>query len=181
MTLAVVLAAGGGSRFDAVSPKLLAPLRGRPVVAWAVGAAVASGLPVLVVTGRVDLAAVLPDGVATCHNPDWASGQATSLQAGLRAAGGHDAVVVGLGDQPFVEAEAWRLVAGDRSPIAVATYDGKRGNPVRLAAEVWPLLPTAGDEGARPLMRERPDLVAGVACPGNPADIDTVGDLERWS
>ena len=181
MTLALVLAAGGGSRFDAARHKLLTPLRGRPVVAWAVGAAVASGLPVLVVTGAVDLAAALPEGVATRHNPDWASGQATSLQAGLRLAGGHDAVVVGLGDQPFVEADAWRLVAEGSTPIVVATYQGERGNPVRLAAEVWPLLPTAGDEGARPLMRERPELVSGVACPGNPADIDTVGDLERWS
>jgi len=180
VTLAVVLAAGGGSRFTA-GHKLLAPLQGRPVVAWAVDAALGSGLPVLVVTGAVDLAAALPPGVATCHNPDWASGQASSLQAALRAAAGHEAVVIGLGDQPFVEAEAWRRVAAGDAPIVVATYDGQRGNPVRLATDVWPLLPATGDAGARSLMRERPELVSGVACPGNPADIDTVGDLERWS
>ena len=64
---------------------------------------------------------------------------------------------------------------------AVATYRGVRRNPVRLDREIWPLLPTSGDEGARVVMRERPDLVEAVACPGDPLDIDTVEDLSIWS
>jgi len=183
---AVVLAAGGSSRFSA-GPKQFAELRGRPLVFQAVEAAlgVEEFVAVFVVSGAVDLHGVLPDGAMVLDNPQWAQGQATSLAVAVHAAhvGGFDALVVGLADQPFVGADAWQLIAtadADR-PITVATYAGQRGNPVRLTREVWPLLPTDGDEGARALMRERPELVGEVACPGDPIDIDTVEDLERWS
>jgi molybdenum cofactor cytidylyltransferase len=180
---AVLLAAGGGSRFEGATHKLLAELRGRPVLAHAVDAAVASSLDVIVVTGAVEVGHLLPDGVTVVHNPSWSDGQAVSVRAGIVAAeaAGHDAVVVGLGDQPFVTASAWRRVAGSSSPMAVATYEGVRGHPVRLAADVWPLLPPFGDDVGRSLMRNRPDLVAEIRCEGSASDIDTLEDLHRWS
>jgi len=178
-TAAVILAAGGGSRF-AAGDKLLAPFRGRPLVVSAVEAALAATIDeVIVVEGHTHLDGVLPTGVALVHNPEWATGIASSLQIGLRAAdhSGCDAVVVGLGDQPLVPTSAWSAVAASPSPIAVATYEGHRRNPVRLARQVWALLPATGDEGARALMRAQPGLVAEVPCEGNPTDVDTVGDL----
>lgn len=166
-------------------------------MAWALEAALAAGLDATaVVAGATDLAAagVVPAGVDVIANTRWAEGQATSLQA-ARAwaeAADHQALVVGLGDQPLVEAAAWRAIAdaagrvpADESApparIWVATYDGARRNPVGLHRDIWPLLPTTGDEGARVVMRLRPEFVQEIPCAGEAADIDTPEDLERWS
>jgi CTP:molybdopterin cytidylyltransferase MocA len=109
----------------------------------------------------------------------------TSVHVGIDAArhAGATVVVIGLADQPGVTSDAWNAVASAArggAPIAVATYDGRRANPVALGQEVWSLLATDGDEGARTLMRSREDLVVPVSCSGSPFDIDTVEDLHTW-
>ncbi len=187
VTVALVLAAGGGSRFAGDGHKLMAELDGVPIAETAIRIAVEAAIgPVIVVTGadRLDtLDPELLDRVARIHNPRWADGQSTSLQAGLaaaRRADGADAVVVGLADQPGITVEAWRRVAAAASPIAIATYDGRRRNPVRLGREVWELMPHTGDEGARSVVRLRPELVEEIPCPGSAADIDTLEDLRTW-
>ncbi len=180
--VSVVLAAGAGTRFRGPGHKLDARLDGRSVLDRAVGTALAAAAgPVVVVTAR-QIRTTLHPSVVHVINDRWAEGQVTSLRAGIEAARllGAGSVVVGLGDQPFVTVEAWRAVAAADAPIAVATYQGQRGHPVQLRSDVWDLLPTAGDEGARSLMRLRPDLVAAVPCVGSPIDIDTVEDLRRW-
>lgn len=186
--LGAVLAAGAGERWRASGgdgAKQLAMVDGVALVQRSVEVALEAALEeVVVISGAVDLGS-LGLGATVLQNPDWAEGIAASVQVALRHAGaqGHDALVVGLADQPGVTAAAWRAVAGapDEPPIAVATYDGLRGNPVRLARSVWPLLPTTGDEGARGLVRRRPELVQAVPCDGRADDIDTVEDLDRWS
>lgn len=183
-TVAAILAAGRGARFGGGAGKLRASFRGRPLVSWAVEAAVAAGFDqVLVVVGADELRDLVPAPVRVVANPRWEEGIATSLATAVAEAreASCAAVVVGLGDQPLVTAGAWRTIRDAASPIAVATYDGRRGHPVRLAREVWPWLPATGDEGARTLMAERPELVAELPCPGNPVDVDTQEDLARWS
>lgn len=183
-TAAVVLAAGAGSRFAGPDHKLLAEVSGRALVSHVLDAVIEADVgPVIVVTGAAELDGLVPDGVITAPNERWAEGQASSLAVGIATADrlGVDAVVVGLGDQPDIPAEAWRLVAASTSPIAVATYGDRPRNPVRLARSVWPMLPAEGDAGARDLVRSRPDLVDRVACPGSPDDIDTQEDLQRWN
>jgi CTP:molybdopterin cytidylyltransferase MocA len=137
-----------------------------------------SGLPFVVVTGGVEL-----DAPEAIDNPRWREGIATSLQAAVAWAStaGAEALVVGLADQPLIPAEAWRLVARTEpdAPIVAASYDGRRRNPVRLGRATWPELPTTGDQGASALFRDH--AVIEVACPGDPADVDRLEDLEQWS
>ncbi|MGH9169562.1 MAG: nucleotidyltransferase family protein [Acidimicrobiales bacterium] len=188
---AVILAGGGGSRFNGDDPgalpgaKLLAPMRGKPVVTWAIEAAAEAGLDeLIVVSGAAGLAGIVPATATLLYNPDWESGVATSLQAALEwcSRQGHQAAVIGLGDNPGLRPQAWRDVAtAPGGPLVFASYRGRRGHPVRLDAEIWPLLPVRGDEGARVVARGRPDLVTDVACEGMPIDIDTKEDLRRWS
>lgn len=183
-TAAVVLAAGAGVRHEGPGHKLRRHVQGRPLIVWAVEGACEAGLDdVYVVTGAEDLSDLLPPEVTVIQNHDWEQGQGSSLRAGIWVAGrdGHGAVVVGLGDMPFVTSAAWQAVAAVPGEIVTNTYHGKRRPPVKLAAEVWPLLPLFDDEeGARGLMRRRPELVSEVACSGEAADFDTNYDFTRW-
>jgi len=119
------------------------------------------------------------------HNETWQQGIAWSLRSALSVLEPGDeveALCVGLGDQPFVGAEAYRRLAAAYSKgacFAVATYKGARRNPVLLARSLWSeAMQLTGDEGARVLMRVHP--VVEVACDdtGNPFDIDTLDDLK---
>ena len=192
MTIAgVLLAAGAGSRFSNEQPdahKLTAMFRGKPLIAWALAAADAAGFNALyVITGAVDvggIAAEVTDGRATViHNPDWADGQATSLAVAIdrATADNHRAIVVGLADQPLVPTSAWRSVGAAAGDIVTATFDQERRPPAKFERSVWADMPRSGDEGARTLFRLRPELVSELPCTGNPVDIDTMEDLQRWS
>ena len=186
-TAGVLLAAGAGTRFAGSQHKLLATIEGRSVAARALQSLLDASLDAIaLVSGAVDLSAVLDevDGdVVLISNERWESGMASSVRcaASWAAEAGHEAIVVGLADQPFVLPEAWQAVAASDGPIAVATYGSRPRNPVRLAQQVWPLLPSNGDEGARAVIRRMPEIVVPVACEGRADDIDTVEDLRRWS
>ncbi|MYJ34388.1 MAG: NTP transferase domain-containing protein [Acidimicrobiaceae bacterium] len=181
---AVVLAAGAGERFAGERHKLLCDVGGVPLVRRAVDSALAADLDeTIVVMGAVDLLEVLPEDVTVLHNEAWEQGQATSLAAAVSYAGsrGHRAVVFGCGDQPGVPAEAWAAVGNADCDLAVADFDGARRPPVRIGAALWSHLPLTGDEGGRVLMRRRPELVQAIPCEGNPDDIDTLEDLQKWN
>jgi CTP:molybdopterin cytidylyltransferase MocA len=184
---AILLAAGSGSRFG--GGKLLAPYRGRPLIEASLAnlaeAPIEETVAVIGDDAQRLRAVCEPYGVRVVENPDWRQGQSTSVRAGLLALGPEvRAAVVLLADQPLVGPGAvGRLVAAfeEGAEVAVATYGGRRRNPVLFSRAVWPLLEAelSGDEGARAVLRRHPDLVTEVPCDGvgDPADVDTAEDL----
>jgi molybdenum cofactor cytidylyltransferase len=187
-TAIAILAAGRGSRLGGDASKPLLEWRERPMVSWAVDAALDSGLrPVLVVVGyRGDevRAALGGRDVQVVDNPDWDEGIASSLRAALATLtpmADVSGVCVGLADQPLIDPEVYRMLdAGTGGGITAPTYGGEPGNPVRLARSLWPeAMELRGDAGARMLMRDR--VVDWIDCTGtgSAADVDTLEDLAR--
>lgn len=190
---AVLLSAGGGSRFSGTKHKLLTQICGQSTFAWSLQHLLeAEFRQIIIVTGAVDLStqiasantdprALARASIHVVDNPNWQIGMASSLHCGLSEAQrlGADAVVIGLADQPTIFASSWQRVANSQSPLAVATYDGVRGNPVRVHAELWQLLPVDGDDGARILFNSHKDLLEEVACDGSSHDLDTTDDIEK--
>ncbi|MBB4915867.1 nucleotidyltransferase family protein [Streptosporangium saharense] len=180
----LLLAAGGGSRLG--EPKALVELDGERLVDRGVRLLREGGChPVIVVLGAADAQV---RGAVVVHNPDWRTGMGSSLRVGLAALPGDaERVVIALADQPSVRPEAvLRLVEAARggASVAVATYAGRRRNPVLVAREHFAEAAAlaVGDVGARAFLRARPELVVEVPCDdvGDPADIDTPADLEAW-
>ncbi|MGE3917446.1 MAG: NTP transferase domain-containing protein, partial [Hyphomicrobiaceae bacterium] len=187
----LVLAAGRSTRFG-ISNKLLADLGGEPVVRHTVRNMLASGAAsVTVVTGhmadevRAALAGLAVDFV---DSPDYRSGLAASLRAGLAALPRSlDGVLVALGDMPGVTGgDVDRLISGlapkEGRSIVVPTSGGKRGNPVLFASHLLDELgEVVGDAGAKHVIGRHGDEVAEVEI-GSPrifADVDTPEALER--
>ncbi len=169
----LLLAAGAGRRYGL--PKALA---GDPAAPWVVSTVsrmrTAGCDPILVVIGAAAdaVSARLPVDVIALVNPEWATGMASSLRAGLIAAARLQpepvALLVMLVDLPGVTAAAMATVvnlvddnlvgdnlAGDNpfsaGVLAQADYDGSPGHPVLLGRDHWaPLAGTlSGDAGGR--------------------------------
>jgi CTP:molybdopterin cytidylyltransferase MocA len=182
----LVLAAGGSLRFG--SPKQLALFRGRPLVEWPLTALAEAGIePRILVLGaeadaiepRIELA-----GATVVHCREWEEGQAASLRAGVRALEQTDAeaLVVVLGDEPLLTAEAVRRVVAARGEETAvrATYSGTPVHPTLIERELWPhLLALRGDHGAAGALGDSGFTAVPCDDLASPADIDTPDDLKR--
>jgi molybdenum cofactor cytidylyltransferase len=185
----IVLAAGAASRFG--QPKQILPWRGEALVRHAARAGLEAGLrPVVVVTGSYadQVQATLGDlPVVIVHNPDWESGQSSSLAAGLRslpeACGG---ALFLLADQPQIPASLVRALA-DRhaetlAPILAPLVDGQRGNPVFFDRQTFgDLLALQGDTGGRALFSRWPVEWLPWHDASVLMDIDRLEDYQRFS
>lgn len=188
--IALLLAAGRGSRFGAHEEKLLQPFvhhDGRPgVVATATAAALLEVMPVLaVVHGEGPLADALRAlGCTVCMTgQDGPREMSASLRCGLQHATQAAGWLVALADMPRVQPHTVRrlrdaLAAG--ASMVVPVMQGRRGNPAGFAqSHLSALLSLQGDRGARALL-ESPALVEiAVEDAGIFADVDTPEDLQR--
>ncbi len=186
--VAVVLAAGSSTRFG--SPKLLAPLAGRPVLQHVLDAlAMADVADVAVVLGEGHAAietAMAWRGERRVVNERPGDGLSSSLRVGLDAAADDadvQAVLVVLGDQPALRPEVIRAIleVAEESPApfvrARHAVDGVP-NPVLVRREAWAMAAgLSGDRGLGPLLAARPELVREVAVEGASPDVDTPADL----
>ncbi|MBO6902001.1 MAG: molybdopterin-binding/glycosyltransferase family 2 protein [Rhizobiaceae bacterium] len=163
----VLLAAGRSSRMGARN-KLLARFDGEALVHRSARALVEAGLrDAVAVLGHQaeEVGAAISDaGIRTVENPQFASGIASSLDAGIRALNREvDAAIIVLADMPAVSAsdisklvEAFRAHGG--GAIVRATASGQRGNPVVLPRSLFAEIETLqGDTGARHII-ENSDL-----------------------
>jgi molybdenum cofactor cytidylyltransferase len=189
---ALILAAGRSRRFGGA--KLLAELRGRPLLGYVLDLVVAcrrSGLleDALVVIAAEDHGVATlarSAGVRCVINPDPDLGLSTSLQYGIGSlpaeAGG---ALVLLGDQPMIRldvvarlADAWRVGAGRIVRARYAGAPDTPGHPVLLDRAVWSLVNRLeGDAGLGPLLASGGAEVTIVDVPGANPDVDTPADL----
>lgn len=186
----VVLAAGRGSRFRGHAHKLTQPLGATSVLDTTLRHALASQLPIVVVTtaGMVGIAqrivatrdiVVLPEVGTSGTEP---LGMGYSIACGVSARPNAAGWLILPGDMPMVLPSTLQAVARELAhhPVAYAQHRGQRGHPVGFSAELYSeLVALVGDEGARRLVARYPAHGVEVSDPGVLVDIDTEADLER--
>jgi molybdenum cofactor cytidylyltransferase len=181
----IVAAAGASSRFGAA--KQLALVDGKPLLLHGVEAAAAAGFdPIIVVLGSSNetvapllrTAAVLP-----VVNPAWELGLGSSIACGAaHVPSESDAVVILLADQYGITPDHLRLLRERwmQNPghmIVTQTVDAS-GPPVLFPASCLPALRLlTGDQGARSVLLQHPDLIDVVPAPAAMRDIDRPADL----
>ena len=143
---------------------------------------------VLVVGADADAiaAGVEPGRARLVRNDDYASGMASSLQAGLLALDprNHAALVL-LGDMPGVTANLiGDLVARGmetRVTAVISVWHGRRSPPAVLHKSLWPgAFALHGDVGMREILGARADVLEVTVTDGlgSLEDIDVPGDLD---
>jgi CTP:molybdopterin cytidylyltransferase MocA len=191
VTAGLILAAGESRRMG--SPKALLDYRGETFLDRLVRLFSAVCSPVIVVLGAhaAEIRAAAAQPCTFVLNRDYASGQTSSMQAGLRALPPDaEAILFTLVDHPAVSPEtiaelteprpSWSGAAPPRadgrgSVLRVPRYAGRRGHPIWLSSSLIPeflALPVTG--AARDIVRAHAAETEflDLADPGILADID---------
>lgn len=186
--VAIVLGAGASRRLG--RPKQTLPFGSRTLLAHVVADVEASSVDRVVVVlggaGSEAEASLEPGRAIVTHNATYGTGCASSLLAGLDAAGDCEGIVMLLGDMPGVTPEvidevvaAW---TGALTWAAVTEYRDGLGHPFLFSADSFPdLRGLHGDKAVWKIVdREPPSRVARIAIDRPlPLDVDTWEDYER--
>ena len=170
MIIAVVLSAGESSRMG--RPKALLPIEGQRFIERIIRVIGQSKVDRTIVVlghhadqlrGQIEH---LP--VEVVINPDYRSGQLSSLQAAIRHIKNDDrcdGILVHLVDHPFIDAALVNALIESfceaKKLIVVPSYKGKRGHPVIFSRELFKeLLNAPVDQGAKAVVNaHRPETL----------------------
>jgi molybdenum cofactor cytidylyltransferase len=170
----LILAAGESRRMG--FPKALLPYREETFLDRLAGLFAARCSPVIVVLGA-EAERIRAGGHSAATfvvNPDWARGQTTSMQCGLRAVPPHaEGVLFTLVDHPAVRpATIDALLAGPRATLLrVPRFNGQRGHPIWFSRGIIPEFLALPESGAAR------DVVYGHAGQTEFLDVDDSGIL----
>lgn len=190
----IILAAGSSRRFGDDKRKSTMP-SGQAMLEESIHKAISALDKVLVVLRFGDReyskeleASIDNSDVSFLCAPDSAQGMAHSLSNAIHKVKDWEAVIVFLGDMPFVQAETVDSIMGEyqfrkaNKPIVLPTKDGERGHPVLFCQDYFEEIQALkGDRGARVVVDAHPDNVFTVEVldPGVIRDIDTPADLGK--
>lgn len=186
MTIGIVItAAGRGERFiqaGGSGNKLNALLQGKTVFEQTLQQALASGLPVQVVTRPENL---LVQQVCAAHRVSCtllaSGGLGESIAAGVAATANWDGWLIHLADMPFVSPQIFVQVAAalGQHSIVRPSFGQQPGHPVGFTALLRKqLCALRGDNGARELLRSHGKVhVIPVNQPAIVQDIDLPSQL----
>ena len=190
MIAGLILAAGESSRMG--TPKATLPYRGRTFLEGIVQTLRSAGLERIAVVLGHRAGEIQPrikaEAIDVVINPDYRSGQTSSLQAGLRALATDDleAVLLCLVDHPAVSPETVRTILSafreGAAPVVIPTYRGRRGHPVLIGRQLFDeLLGLTRDAGADSVVRRyRPATrCVEVEDEGVVIDVDDPEDYRR--
>lgn len=180
----IVLGAGSSRRLG--RPKQTLPLGDTTLLGWVVHDVEASSLDrVIVVVGGAEeqaRAGLVPGRAEVVSNSSYATGCASSLLAGLDAAGDCDAVMLLLGDMPGVDKDVVDSVRSEweagRPWAAVTDYRGQPGHPFVFSADAFATLRSLhGDKAVWKILDAQPERVVRIAVDRPlPLDVDTWED-----
>jgi len=195
--LSVILLAAGMSRRMGAQNKMLLPLGDSTIVETTLENITAAEIgEVVVVTGyEPQQVRVLLEGkgVRLVHNPDFASGMTTSIQAGVRAASPETSgFMICLADMPLILPDEYRHLAqlfaqhlAVNPALIVQAYSGKKpGNPVIFSAQYRAeILNLTWLEGCKPIVQANRAAVFPVnfATDHFIIDLDTPEDYQMLS